>query len=363
MTALASGLAAAAENEILVAVAGPMTGQYALYGAEMRAGAESAVGYLNRSSGLSGPWLHLIVEDDGCDKELAVAVAQRLVKQRVALVVGHHCASASIAAAPIYAAAGIIMISPGTTDPLLTDKRAGPTIFRLAPRSDGEGRAIGAYIARVFAGKRVAVLHDRTAVGKQLAADTKKAMNAGGLTEALFSGFIAGERDYAQLARDMRTYRVDAVFLGAYPTEAALILRALRNEQLATVVVGSTLLDAKDFYTAAHPMLNALVIQPTGFALDSLDAKAATEQLDPHERTVGSREIVGLAKSAVQIWAQAANRAAVSRPSATPPAQIMQSGTFQTMFGEFGFDKKGDATLRFYKMFSWKDADNTVPAP
>ncbi len=346
----------AADDEILVAVAGPMTGQYAAFGRAMKVGGEYAVAKINADGGIAGRKVQLLVEDDACDKAKAISIAQRLVADKVALVVGHHCASASLAAAPVYAAAGIIMISPGTTDPQFTDKRAGPTIFRLAPRSDREGAEIGTYIARKFAGKRVALLHDRTVVGIQLAADTKKAMNVAGLVEAIHTGFIAGERDYRPLARDIRTHRIDVVFLGAYPTESALILRALRDEGLGTVLVGSSLLSSGEFIKPAHDLLNSRVIQPDAGPIDVIEP--ASSPIGPHDQSNERSRAFTQSYAAVQAWAQAAGTFNVGLT-----AKVLQSATFDTVSGRFDFDKKGDATLQFYKMFAWKDGDNMIPAP
>jgi branched-chain amino acid transport system substrate-binding protein len=311
-----------------------MTGQYAAFGQSMRAGAGEAVAFLNRSQGLRGQHIQLLVEDDGCDRAQAVALAERLVAKRIALVVGHHCASASIAAAPLYAAAGIVMISPGTTDPMLTDKRAGPSIFRLAWRDDAEGPSVsGAYLAHQFAGKRVAILHDRTQVGIKLAAATKKAMNAAGLAEVLYSGFIAGERDYSRLARDLRTQQIDAVYLGAYPREAHLIYAGLRANGQTTTVLGSHLL--------AHA--------PIGEKISSqIDGMLVTAVRNASDISTNSR-------AAIEVWWQA-----VRGEQAAVPA--IQKGKFETSLGEVTFDKNGDAKVPYFKIHMWKGGE-LVPAP
>ncbi len=343
-------------SETLVAIAGPMTGQYAAFGADMRRGAALAMPDVVKSLGEKFAPIRLVVEDDRCEAAEAIAVARRLVALKVALVIGHHCASASIAAAPIYAAAGIIQISPSTNDPRFTEKRAGPTTFRLAPRSDGEGPFIGAYMARVFAGKRVAILHDRTVITMQLAAGIRKEMNAGGLTEALYLGFVAGERDYSKLARDLHTQRIEAVFLGAFPNEAALILRALRNEDLATIVVGGALMDTTDFYKAAHSMLDARVIQLGTIGADPLGPAGKAPQS-------GGGEVAQRTWSALQVWAQADAIATGNSRPGNALTHVIQTRTFTTESGVLAFDKKGDAKLPFYKMFSWRDGDTVVPAP
>lgn len=330
-----------AENEILVAVAGPMTGQYAVFGQHMKAGADEAIASLNRAGGISGHKVRLLVEDDACDRAQTISVAERLVEKGVALVVGHHCASASIAAAPIYAAAGIVMISPGTTDPSLTDKRAGPSIFRLAWRDDGQGPSIsGAYLAERFAGKRVAILHDRTQVGIQLAAATKKAMNAAGLFEAFYSGFIAGERDYSQLARELRAQKIDAVYLGAYPSEAHLIYAALRGTSQTTTLIGSHLL--------SQPGANVPVsLQSDGMLVTTIAS------VDPGDRV--GRAVSANAHAAIEVWSQAfkGDQRAMSS---------IQAGSFATILGDVSFNKKGDVKVPYFKIHVWKGGE-LVPAP
>src|SRR5689334_19503688 len=75
-----------ARADILIAVVGPMsvtamTGQYAALGEEMTRGAEMAVKDANAAGGINGEQLRLLVADDGCDPEQAVAVAGALAKQ------------------------------------------------------------------------------------------------------------------------------------------------------------------------------------------------------------------------------------------------------------------------------------------
>ena len=83
-TLLAAGLLAAlsgmpAYAEITVATAGPMTGQYASFGQQMKAGAEMAVADINAKGGVLGEMLKLEVGDDACDPKQAVAVANEMV--------------------------------------------------------------------------------------------------------------------------------------------------------------------------------------------------------------------------------------------------------------------------------------------
>lgn len=326
-----------AGDEITIAVAGPMSGQYAAYGEAMRQGAAEAVARLEAA----GTKLRLIVEDDACDKTRAVAAAHRLVAANVAIVIGHHCAGASLAAAPHYAAAGIVMISPGTTDPQLTDKRAGPTIFRLSHRNDREGAVAGAYIAKAFAGKRVAILHDRTVVGMALAADARKAMIATGLREAMYTGFIAGEPDYSRLAQDMKAHRIDAIFLGAYPNEVDLILTALRRLGEPAAVIASSLL-AVDVGDEAKSRLR------DGLLLTAVAGTPAA--------------VAARTGAAIDAWSKATAAASEAPATGSAIARALQAGNFATAVGEISFDAKGDPKVPFVSVQQWRGGQ-LGPAP
>ena len=70
---------ASAQSEVSIAVAGPMTGEYASFGAQFKAGAEAAVADINKAGGVLGKQLKLEVGDDACDPE-AGALSRRAAR-------------------------------------------------------------------------------------------------------------------------------------------------------------------------------------------------------------------------------------------------------------------------------------------
>src|SRR5438105_912275 len=111
-------------QEITIATVGPMTGQYASFGEQMRRGAEMAVRDINAAGGVLGRQLRLEIGDDACDPRQAVAVANQMVSRHVAFVAGHYCSGSSIPASEVYAEERILQISPASTNPTLTDRGA-----------------------------------------------------------------------------------------------------------------------------------------------------------------------------------------------------------------------------------------------
>ena len=82
VAALAAVLSCPARAEVLIGVAGPMTGKLAWTGTQLKRGAEVAVADINAAGGVLGQQVRLITVDDFCDPEQAVAAAQKLVGRR-----------------------------------------------------------------------------------------------------------------------------------------------------------------------------------------------------------------------------------------------------------------------------------------
>ena len=110
-----------AQAQIRIATVGPMTGQYAAFGAQMRAGAEQAIADINAAGGVLGQQLVLEVGDDACDPRQAVSVANQLAGRGVRFVAGHFCSGSSIPASKVYQEEGVLQISPASTNPKFTD--------------------------------------------------------------------------------------------------------------------------------------------------------------------------------------------------------------------------------------------------
>ena len=87
-------MAAPAFAQIKVGSAGPMTGQYAAFGEQLRRGATMAIEEINAAGGVNGQKLELVVGDDACDPKQATAVANKMVSDKVAFVAGHFCSAA-----------------------------------------------------------------------------------------------------------------------------------------------------------------------------------------------------------------------------------------------------------------------------
>ena len=267
---LAAALGGPARAEILIGMAGPITGKDAWFGEQIERGAAMAVADLNAAGGVLGQQVQLITADDFCDPEQAVAAARKLVSERVIFVVGHLCSGASIPASEIYAAAGVLMISPASTNPLLTELGRA-NVFRFASRDDAAGIVAGNYLADHWSGKKIAILHDDTIMGKGIAEATKKQLNGRGVTEAIYEAYVPGKSDYGPEIARLQSADIAVAFIGGYHTEIALMARLARARGYPVQLVTGGVLASEEFGLIAGPAAEEL------FSLISPESRGRAE--------------------------------------------------------------------------------------
>ncbi|MDR8330418.1 high-affinity branched-chain amino acid ABC transporter substrate-binding protein LivK, partial [Acinetobacter baumannii] len=93
---------------------------------------------INASGGIKGDKLVAVEYDDACDPKQAVAVANKIVNDGIQYVIGPLCSSSTQPASDIYEDEGILMISPGATNPELT-QRGYQYIMRTAGLDSSQG--------------------------------------------------------------------------------------------------------------------------------------------------------------------------------------------------------------------------------
>lgn len=342
--------AAAAKADIVVATAGPITGQYATFGEQMKKGIELAVQDINAAGGINGEKLKLEVGDDACDPKQAVAVANQLAKAGVKFVAGHFCSGSSIPASQVYAEEGMVQISPASTNPKLTEQGLS-NVFRVCGRDDQQGTIAGKYLADSYKGKNIVILHDKSAYGKGLADETQKALNAAGVKEVLYEAYTAGEKDYSALVSKLKQVGANVVYVGGYHTEAGLLARQMKDQGVSAPIVSGDALVTNEYWSITGPAGEGTMMTFGPDPREMPDAKAVVERFrkagyEPEGYTLYTY-------AALQIYAEAV-KAAKSTDVAKVTAELHKT-TYNTVIGTIGFDSKGDLTTPAYVWYRWND--------
>ncbi len=342
-------MASAAHADITIATAGPMTGQYASFGAQMKAGAEQAVADINAKGGVLGQKLVLEIGDDACDPKQAVAVANQMAGKQIAFMAGHFCSGSSIPASSVYNDAGIIQISPASTNPKFTDERPGPGIFRVCGRDDQQGAVAGKFLAEHFKDKNIAIIDDKSTYGKGLADQTRKFMNEAGKKEVLDDSYNAGEKDYTALVSKLKAANIDVLYVGGYHTEAGLIVRQMRDQGMKTVLMSGDALVTDEYWQITGDAGEGTLMTFSPDPRKNPEAAGVVKEFK--DKGIEPEGYVLYTYAAIQAWAQAADTAGAIDFDKVVAA--LDKGTFKTVLGDVKFDDKGDVTLPGYVIYEW----------
>lgn len=227
-------------HTVLIGVAGPLTGPSARIGKDLENGARLAVDDANSTHPtIDGKPVvfKLVSVDDQSDPRTAVSVAQQLVDQHVAGVVGHWNTGCSVPASRVYHDAGIPQIAPASTGHAYT-QQGFDTAFRIMGHDDGSGAYTGAYAVKTLKAKRIAVIDDQTSFGAGLANQFIKGVESNGGTIVTHQYVTDKTVDYSAVLTAIKAQHADLVFLGGIDSEAAPIVRRMRQLQIQATLLG-----------------------------------------------------------------------------------------------------------------------------
>lgn len=294
--------------------------------------AAAAERVLDAGHELAGRAVRIVPVEDECSRSGAEEAARRLVAAGARAVIGHVCAGAAMAAAPIYAAAGVLLIVPGARHPRLTAEPSQPLVLRLAGRSDRQGQAIARLAAERHAGRRLAIVHDRSAEARSLADAVEKALSP--QKPVLRLDFASGEKSYRDVAERIARSDADLLVSPAQPVELGLILDALAAlGRRPPVIAGEThaVPDLEPVAARHGDQITLLLPWPAGTA-----AGAAPNRL---------------AMAALEAWVGAVRRARSADPRLV--AHALAEHPEPTVAGPVRFDADGDAVVPSHVPHRW----------
>lgn len=337
-------------QSLRIGFANPLSGPFAESGKRAELAVALAIEAVNRTGGVLGRELELVAVDDACGIDRAAAAASELIAASVVFVVGHRCSHSSLIAAPLYEAAGIPMMSPESTHPRLTEE-GRVNVFRLIGRDDDQGRVGGEWLSARAGRNRIGIVHDGSTYGRGLALAVRDRLRASGAREALFQAYEPGATSLATLIDAVRSSGVGVLYVGGYGPDAGLIARIAREQGLNLALVGGDGLEMDEFWEAAGPAGEGTVFT----ARRNVSAEPAARSVLEQFRAMGLGSLpTGLGPyAAVQIWAEAAERAGTADPAEV--VEAIHRGRFDTVLGRVAFDARGDLEGAAWQWQVWRD--------
>jgi branched-chain amino acid transport system substrate-binding protein len=328
---------ATARADILIGIAGPLSGANAVFGNELRVGATAAVTAINSAGGINGENLALIEGDDACDPKRAIDVAKTFVGKDVRLVVGHFCSAASLAAAPTYATAGILMVTPSASAPDLTSKNLW-NVFRLTAREDMQAELAAARIKTSGEGAEVLLVTDQQA---ETAALAKRF-----LTSLPNAKTVTVKSGAAKLPSDAALLTATAAYLNLQASDAANVASDLKKLNPAIALYGPDFLQSESYGTKAGDAANGTHVT----FLQDLATIADPKRL----AALPSNEGATLAAyAAVETFAAAAKARNINDSRAM--ANWLSGGSdVSTIIGTIRFNASGDLQQQPFTLLQWQ---------
>ena len=210
----------------------PLTGDASSDGLSIKRGVDLAL----EDSGLEN--VKVIYEDSGCDGKQSASVVQKLIKiDNVIAIVGETCSGATLAAAPIAEAREVVMVSPSSTSPKITD--AGDYIFRTVPSDALQGDFAGNMIFdRGY--EKLAILYSNEDYGVGLEGVLRKTFNDLGGQVLSSEAFERGSTDVRTQLTKIKDRGPDSIYvISNSPDSAISVLRQINELEIDSVLFGS----------------------------------------------------------------------------------------------------------------------------
>ncbi len=243
---------AGAADGIKIGSLGPLTGQYAADGNDMKNGVLAAIEVMGPEMGKLGP-VTIQSEDDACDPRQAVAAANKLINEKVTAVIGAYCSSATIPASEPLMAAKIFMITPASTTEKVTE-RGMPYMYRTCGRDDDQSKAAVKFMTDQLKAKTLYIVDDKTTYSQGLADNVEK-LGAGANLKVLGHEHVnQGDKDYSAVLTKVKAANPDVFYVSLQNSASAAPMLI----QIARMGIKAKLLAQDAVY---HPQLIALAKQ------------------------------------------------------------------------------------------------------
>ena len=208
----------------------PLTGPYAADGTDIKNGAIIAISAFEQSGGIPEyDKIELYSEDSSCDPRQAVAAANKLINQEVVGVIGAYCSSSTIPASETLDQESIIMITPASTNQMVTD-RGLPYMFRMCGRDDDQSPVAVKFMKEYLKAKTVFIVDDKTTYSQGIADDVENNCKKMGLEVVIHEHVNEKDKDFSAVLTLAKNSKADVFYssLQGYAPTATLLSQAKR---------------------------------------------------------------------------------------------------------------------------------------
>lgn len=328
----------AARGDIVIGVGWPLASR----NEGLAEGVRLAIDEINAGEGVLGRKLRVVSADDGGSVSEGLSAASRFTDDpQTVAVIGHRGSSVSMAAAAVYENAGIVMLTPGSTAPKLTES-GFRHVFRMIPSDYQISERLAQYAASM-AYRKVAILYSDDEYGRGLAnAFEDRGKDYGIETIDRLDGYT-DSTDLSRLVREWKLLGCDAIFVAQVMPQAGRTLADLRQAGSDLPIIGGDGLDSGELAQEGAPASDGAVVASI------FDPTAGRKEVEDFVRKYRAEygedpgKWAAQGYDAVHLLADAIRAAGSARPGDIADA-LHEIRDWVGVTGSHSFDETGDVT-------------------
>lgn len=352
---------------VKLGVSSPFTGDVAALGLGIKNGAALAIDEANADPAVKelGLTFDALYVDDAADPKTGVNAATQMTSDSEVIgIVGHLNSGVSIPTSAKYREAGLVQVSPASTNPKLT-QQGFENVFRVCTIDTVQGSFAGDFAFDKLALKSVAVISDSTPYGDGLADEFAKQFVARGGKMVAREKIQLKDQDFKALITKIQALKPEMIYVGGMYTEAALISKQAKEAGLKVPVMGGDGLYTQQFVDIAGAA-NAEGDFATSVGLPLEDQPKGQDFKSAFEAKFSGQAIEAYdtyAYDAAMVIIEAAKKVAAEMGAdkvATPAGKkaiiaAVAATDYDGVTGKVSFDEFGDTTNKAITAYVVKD--------
>lgn len=328
------------DKQAHIALAAPLTGDYAQYGESFKRAIDLYVQMINENGGIKGKQIKITVFDDKNDAKEATNIAQKLVSDKKYLaVIGHFASTPSMAAAPIYQKGGLVEFSPTASHPEFTSQ--GSFMFRNINTQAIEGPILAEFAVNSLKKKKIAVIYinnDWGLVTKNKFVEKAEELGANVITE---EPFIGGQtKDFTPTLTKVKEFEPDLLFIAAMYSDTGLILKQAKQLKFDVTILGPSSLNNEQLIKMAGEAAEGVYLTSNFFPKDP--APRVKKFVDEYTKAYGVEpdQFAAVAYDTIGMLAQAIEKAGFDRMAVRDA--LAQMKDYEGVTGKTSFNENRD---------------------
>ena len=295
---------------IRVGVYADLSGQTSSFGQSTKNGVQMAADEINKSGGINGRQIELVIEDDqGLPAQAATVVTKLINQNKVHALLGEVASSNSLAAAPTAQSAKIPMITPSSTNPKVT--QVGDYIFRVCFIDPFQGEVMAKFAANTLKAKTAAIFLDTNAdYSRGLAQFFEESFTRLGGKVIERQSYTQTDQDFKGQLTSIRSANPDVIFVPGYYGQVGVIAKQAKELGIKAPLLGGDGWDAPQLWQLGGANLNGSYMA-NHYSVDDPSPMVQKFAADYKARfnNVAPDAIAALAYDAMKVLADAIRRA------------------------------------------------------